>query len=93
MEPLALDLSGGGTARLTTLDGDRVGLVASRAAAPGSRLTAALGDGRQLRLKVHRSVRKGDEFAIAGRLIDATRELRSFLALHVPRPEGEPSSS
>jgi len=83
MAELVMTLTGGGTARLVELDGDRVKLIATRAAAPGSRLTAALADGRQVRLKVHRSVRAGDEFTVAGRLIDVTRELRTFLQRHV----------
>jgi hypothetical protein len=82
MSELVMTLTGGGTARLVGLDGDRVKLLASRAAAPGSRLSAALADGRQVRLKVHRSVRAGDQFTVAGRLIDATRELRAFLQRH-----------
>ena len=82
MSRLEMTLTGGGTARLLGLDGDRVQLLATRAAAPGSRLSAALADGRQVRLKVHRSVRTGDEFTVAGRLIDTTRQLREFLALH-----------
>ncbi|MBW2525247.1 MAG: hypothetical protein JRI23_13770 [Deltaproteobacteria bacterium] len=81
---LIVTFADGQAAELIRVDGDRVELRAPRAAAPGSRLSATLDDGRELRLKAHRSVRSGDTFTIAGRLIDATRELRRHLQQRVP---------
>lgn len=81
-----MTLSGGGEARLAAMDRDRIELVATRAAAPGSPLAGRLPDGRAVRIKVRRSRRQGDEYVVAGRLLDATRELRTFLE----RCAGEP---
>ncbi len=78
-EPATIRLEPTGEARLERLVGDRLDLRASRPVAPGTRLQGQLGDGRELRLKVLRCVRQGDEFAIQARLFDASRGLRRAL--------------
>jgi hypothetical protein len=90
MAALTLELELGGEARLLALSGDRAELTTSSPSAPGTRLGARLADGRQLRLKVLRCVRRGDEFAIEARLFDASRELcRGLAALLQPRPSAD----
>jgi hypothetical protein len=93
MPPLTLQLDRGVEARLLALSGDRAELATSVPSAPGTRLGAKLADGRELRLKVLRCVRRGDEFAIEARLFDASRALcRSLAALLglAPNAEGDP---
>ncbi len=74
----------GGEADLGALEGDRVQLRSSVAAAPGTPLEGALqgGSGKHFRVKVARCRR--DEaagiFVIEGRLMDATRDLRAELS-------------
>ena len=69
----------GGEARLIALSDDRVNLVSTISSAPGSRIEARLASGCSVRVKVHRCKREGDAFAIEGRLIDATRDVRAEL--------------
>jgi hypothetical protein len=76
---MQLELEKGGEATLVTIDDDRATLSSPTAAAPGSRLGLLVG-GRTIRLKVHRCVREGDRFTVAGRFIDLTRDLRDQLA-------------
>ena len=73
-----VELQKGGQAILLALEGDRGTLRSATASAPGSRL-AILVDGRTLRMKVHRCVREGEQFVVAGRFIDLTRDLRDRL--------------
>jgi hypothetical protein len=63
-------------ARLVRIQGERVELVSSVPAAVGSRPSGRLADGRELRFKVQRCVRQGDEFVISARLLDVPRSLR-----------------
>lgn len=76
---MKLTLEAGQEAAITTIDKLRVRLSSPIAAAPGTPLKAKLEDGRIVRVKVHRCVRKDDSFEISGKLIDATRELREYL--------------
>jgi hypothetical protein len=76
---MKLTLDGGHVAALTAVDVLKVQLRSPVAAAPGTPLKGKLQDGRSIRVKVHRCVRDGDHFDIAGKLIDATRELREKL--------------
>ena len=76
---MKLTLDGGHVAALTAVDVLKVQLRSPIAAAPGTPLKGMLQDGRSIRVKVHRCVRNGEEFDIAGKLIDATRELREQL--------------
>lgn len=72
----------GGEAELLALEGDRARVRSSISSAPGSRLDAALADGRSVRLKVHRCRRLPEEpptFELEGRLLDATRDVRAAL--------------
>ncbi len=53
--------------------------------APGSRIEGELAEGgAPVRLKVHRCRKDGEAFVIEGRLLDATRELRTALAALAP---------
>lgn len=78
----------GGEADLLEIEGERVKLRSTSAAAPGQPLDGALrgGSGKALRVKVARCRRSedGETFVIEGRLVDAGRELRAeLLALAV----------
>lgn len=79
-------LQDGRTAELVALDGDRGTVRSPMASAPGSRLAMQV-DGRTLRLKVHRCVREDEQFTIAGRFIDLTRDLRERLMSALAEPE------
>jgi hypothetical protein len=70
----------GGTATVVRLEEDRIDLASSISSAPGSRLDGALANGASLRVKVARCRRLERGFAIEGRLIDTTREVRVELA-------------
>jgi hypothetical protein len=76
--------SQGGEAEIAALDGDRIRVWSDVAAAPGSRLDAALPSGTPMRLKVQRCRRTDTGFAIEGRLIDTTREARHEIVALVP---------
>ena len=73
---------GGGEAALTSLTEDAAVLRSTKPFAPGSRPLATLANGAAIRLKTHRSRREdagdGKTFTIDGRVLDLTRELRSF---------------
>ena len=90
MAPLAVQLGPGVEAHVQLLDGDRVELTTPQPSAPGTRLGARLGDGRELRLKVLRCVRRGDGYAVEARLFDASRELRRALAAMLARTSPSP---
>lgn len=78
---LTMKLEDGGTATVVRLDGERIELDAPMAAAPGSRLRGSVAAG-ELKLKVHRSVRKSDgRFAITGVTFDLRREVREAVVL------------
>jgi hypothetical protein len=70
-----------GTATITRVDGEKVELVSSIPFAPGSRPEATLAPGGQrIWIKIHGSHRLPDgNFQVAGRLINATRDLRAVL--------------
>jgi len=74
-----LRMANEGTANIVALDGDRVSLLATRAAAPGCPLAGNLHDETLVRVKVHRCRKQGERFLIEGRLVDATRQLRERL--------------
>jgi hypothetical protein len=78
----------GGEADLASLDGDRIGVRSTIPSAPGSVLEGAFGEGGRLRLKVARCRRHEGGFAIDGRLLDPTRELRARIAARL-RPAGD----
>ncbi len=88
---VVLELAKGGQAELVKLEDDRGTVKSPMASAPGSRL-AMIVNGRTLRLKVHRCVRDGDHFTIAGRFIDLTRDLRDTLLARLT-PEDDPSAN
>lgn len=77
-------------ASIVAVDGERVGLLATRASAPGCPLAGNLEDGTVVRVKVHRCRKQGDRFLIEGRLVDATRPLRERLGTLVTTSQSEP---
>ena len=99
--------SGGGTALLDAIDGDRVELVSTRPFAPGSRpegtLTASAPapsatperlEGHPIWLKVHGARRQEDgSFRIKGRLLNVRREVLHLLKEIVPGPNGGKGSA
>jgi hypothetical protein len=95
--------SGGGTATIVGLDGDRITLDSDRPFAPGSRPEGTLetppaGEAstpaaHRIWVKVHASKRQDDgTFRVNGRLMNPTRELRQVLKGVVPSPIGGKSS-
>lgn len=88
---------GGGEAELTSLVEDAAVLRSTKPFAPGSRPLATLANGAAIRLKTHRSKREdaadGKSFTIDGRVLDLTRELRTFfvaaLAGEAPAKEAD----
>jgi hypothetical protein len=100
--------SGGGTASIDAIDGDRVELVSTRAFAPGSRpegtLMGALREnaesprevaaGQPIWLKIHGARRQEDgSFRVKGRLLNVRREVLHLLKEIVPGPNGGKSST
>jgi hypothetical protein len=90
--------SGGGTARIAAIDGERLELTSTRAFAPGSRPEGTLeppgiaagASPRRIWVKVHGSRRQDDgSYLVKGRLLNATRELRDLLKEIVPGPNGD----
>ncbi|MCA9588581.1 MAG: hypothetical protein KC657_24860 [Myxococcales bacterium] len=76
-----LRLDSGERADLETLEGDAVTVRSPVPAPPGARVsTVVVETGAALRVKSHGSKRDGELFVVRGRLIDATRELRAWLA-------------
>jgi hypothetical protein len=74
-----LTWSKGGGADVVALDGDRIRLASSTPSAPGTPLEGSIASGTQVRVKVARCRREGDQFVIEGRLVDASRVLRAAL--------------
>ena len=99
--------SGGGTAVIEIIDGDRVELLSTRAFAPGSRPegTVALvpdapsgetsaGVERPIWLKVHGSRGQDDgAFRVKGRLLNVRRQVLDLLKEVVRAPNGGRSST
>jgi len=84
-----LDLEGGGTAAIVTLDGEHVTLLAPGASPPGSTLVASY-EGHKVSIKVRGSRRidadaAGRCFEVEGRFVSLSRALRFALS------GGEPS--
>ena len=73
---LRLTLARGGEAVVHELDGERIVLMATIASAPGSRVDGVLDSGEAIRFKVHRCRREEAGFAMDGRMLNLTRELR-----------------
>ena len=72
----------GGDASIVALDGDRATLDSSLSSPPGSVIEGILvNDGTTIRIKV-RGCKKsdGERFRIDGRILDASRDLRTRLA-------------
>jgi hypothetical protein len=72
----------GGEASIVSVDDESIVLRSTTPAPPGARIAGALaGDpAARLRVKVHASKKQAEgEFLVAGRLIDATREVRERL--------------
>lgn len=72
----------GGDANVVAIDGDRVTLDSSLSSPPGSVVEGTLvNDGGSIRIKV-RGCKKieGERFRIEGRILDASRDLRTRLA-------------
>jgi hypothetical protein len=73
----------GGHAEVVRVDKDTIELRSTTSAPPGARLEATLADDEAVRVHVksYGTRREADgAFALAGRLVDATRELRERLA-------------
>ena len=72
----------GGDANIVAIDGDRVTLDSSLSSPPGSLVEGTLvNDGGSIRITV-RGCKKteGERFRIEGRILDASRDLRTRLA-------------
>jgi hypothetical protein len=72
--------SKGGSARVVSVEGERIRLASTTPAAPGTPLEGALASGNEVRVKVARCRREGEHFVIEGRLVDASKSLRTTLA-------------
>jgi hypothetical protein len=71
----------GGEADVVASADDQTTVRSTIPSAPGSRLEGELAEGgARVWLKVHRCRKDGDAFVIDGRLLDATRELRTTIA-------------
>ena len=90
--------SGGGSARISAIDGERLELTSTRAFAPGSRPEgtleatgeAEIANPRHIWVKVNGSRRQDDgSYLVRARLLNATRELRDLLKKLVPPPNGD----
>ena len=86
--PARITWDGGGEGEITRLDADKFELVSSVPFAPGSRPEATLSPGgERIWMKVHASRRLQDgAFFVEGRLLNATRELRSTLERAMAEP-------
>jgi hypothetical protein len=70
----------GGQAEIVKLEGDAIVLRSTTSAPPGARLEATF-DGVAVKIKSHGSHKEEDgSFTLKGRLLDATRDLRTKLA-------------
>jgi hypothetical protein len=87
--------TGGGTAVIDVIDGDRIELVSTRAFAPGSRPDGTLvAGGHRIWMKVHGSRRQDDGgFRVKGRLLNVRREMLHLLKELVSGPNGGKSST
>jgi hypothetical protein len=63
-------------ATILRLDGERLVIRSPTPAAPGTRLATRLRDGRELRLKVDRCIRRDDHFELDTRMVDPPATLR-----------------
>jgi len=73
----------GGDANIVAIDGDRVTLDSSLSSPPGSLVEGTLvNGGGAIRIKVRgcKKVVDGERFRIEGRILDASRDLRTRLA-------------
>ena len=71
----------GGDANIVSIDGDRVTLDSSLSSPPGSLFEGTLvNDGGMIRIKVRGCKKDGERFRIEGRILDASRDLRTRLA-------------
>jgi len=76
----------GGEARVVSIDGDAITLSSSVPSPPGSRIGGTLETPppTPIRIKIHASRLTGDGgFELRGRLLDATRDVRSRLEQEV----------
>ena len=82
--------SGGGTAVIDAIDGDRVELVSTRAFAPGSRPEGTVtAGGHSIWLKVRGARRQDDgAFRVKGRLLNVRRDVLDLLKEVVLGPNG-----
>lgn len=83
----------GGEGELSAFDGERAEVLSSTPAAPGTPLKGAIGDeARALELKVHGCKRVDDgRFAVRGRVVNLTRDLRALLQSLVTPPTSTPA--
>lgn len=71
----------GGDANIVAIDDDRVTLDSSLSSPPGSLFEGFLvNDGGTIRIKVRGCKKQGERFLIEGRILDASRDLRTRLA-------------
>jgi hypothetical protein len=71
----------GGDASFVAVDVDRVTLDSSLSSPPGSLLEGTLlNDGGTIRIKVRGCKKEGERFRIEGRILDASRDLRTRVA-------------
>lgn len=71
----------GGDASFVAVDGERVVLDSSLSSPPGSLAFGALVNGGDaIRIKVRGCKRVGERFRIEGRILDASRDLRTRIA-------------
>lgn len=77
----------GGAFAFTMANDDQVVLRSTIPSAPGSRIDGRLPSGVAVRVKIHRCKRQNDgTFVLEGRLLDATRDVRTAIAELVPPP-------
>jgi hypothetical protein len=87
MSPLVFWKTGGEGTLLSLEKGDRVELISTCSFAPGSRPEGTLSDHQRVWMKVHASRMQPDgRFLVSGRLLNATRTLRSVLELALAGP-------
>ena len=71
----------GGDASFVAVDGDRVVVDSTLSSPPGSLIDGTLVNGGDaIRIKVRGCKRVGERFRIEGRILDASRDLRTRLA-------------
>ena len=71
----------GGDATIVAIDVDRVTLDSSMSSPPGSLVDGTLvNGGGSIRIKVRGCRKDGERFRIEGRILDASRDLRTRLA-------------